>query len=83
MHTRAKAKVGKTEADPAKVNGTFDVDESIAASVFSHVKSVRDSLALACVSRVWRRVAAPEDSWGDCDLLLDGTLSERVTDDRF
>lgn len=64
---------------------TFDVDESVAAVVSSHVMSTRDLLALACVSRVLRKVAASERSWGTCDLEIsaaDGNL-EKLTDDRL
>ena len=45
--------------------------------------STRDRLALACVSRVWRKVATSEESWGTCDLVLDGELGKKITDDRF
>lgn len=64
---------------------TFDVDESVAAVVSSHVMSTRDLLALACVSRVLRKVAASEGSWGTCDLEIsaaDGNL-EKLTNDRL
>jgi hypothetical protein len=81
--TRAKAKFAKIEADIASTNGTFDVDESVAAQVFSHVTNVRDHLALSCVSRVWRKVAASDGAWGTCELVIDAKLGKRLTDDRF
>ena len=62
---------------------SFDVDESVAAAVLARVESPRDRLALACVSRVWRRAAATAGAWGTCDLVLDGELGEKVTDERF
>jgi hypothetical protein len=62
---------------------TLDVDESVAAAVLARVESPRDRLALACVSRVWRRAAATPGAWGTCDLVLDGELGEKVTDERF
>jgi len=62
---------------------TLDVDESVAAAVLARVESPRDRLALACVSRVWRRAAATPGAWGTCDLVLDGELGERLTDERF
>ena len=62
---------------------TLDVDESVAAAVLARVESPRDRLALACVSRVWRRAAATAGAWGTCDLVLDGELGEKVTDERF
>ena len=65
---------------------TLDVDESVAAAVLARVESPRDRLALACVSRVWRRASATAGAWGvwgTCDLVLDGELVEKVTDERF
>ena len=66
-------------------SASFDVDESIAAAVLSHVHDLRDRLALACVSRVWRRVSATTESWGaSLDVLVvDGTLAGRLNDERF
>tara|TARA_B110000977_G_scaffold175235_1_gene229783 strand:+ start:5075 stop:6493 length:1419 start_codon:yes stop_codon:yes gene_type:complete len=77
------ATVTKVEADITSNNGTFDVGESVAAAVFSHVTSTRDRLALSCVSRVWRKVVATEGSWGACDLVIDPELGKRLTNDRF
>ena len=62
---------------------TFDVDESVAAAVFAHVTNARDRLALASVSRVWRNVATTDGCWGTCDLVLDGELGKKITDERF
>ena len=78
----AKSRIAKAKAK-AKVRDTFDVGESVAALVFSHVKSTRDRLALACVSRVWRKVAGSYGSWGTCDLVIDSELGKKITDDRF
>ena len=79
-----RARRDKTCArEVAKANGTFDVDESVAAQVFSHVTNVRDRLALSCVSRVWRKVAASDGAWGTCELVIDAKLGKRLTDDRF
>ena len=62
---------------------TFDVHESVAAAVLARVSCPRDRLALACVSRMWRRAAATAGAWGTCDLVLKGELGEKVTDERF
>ena len=78
----AKSRIVKAKAK-AKVRDTFDVGESVAALVFSHVKSTRDRLALACVSRVWRKVAGSYGSWGTFELVLDGELGKRLTDARL
>jgi hypothetical protein len=79
---RAKAKA-KVQAEVDENKPSFDVDESVAAAVLARVESPRDRLALACVSRVWRRAAATPGAWGTCDLVLDGELGERLTDERF
>lgn len=50
--------LSNTEANIRIANGTFDVNESIAALVFPYVTNIRDRLTLACVSRVWRNVVA-------------------------
>jgi hypothetical protein len=81
--TMANADVATIEADIAGTNGTFDFDESVAAAVFSHVTNTRDRLALACVSRVWKKVAATDGSWGSCDLVIDPELGPLLTCDRF
>ena len=77
------APVPSSLALPHWLSPTFDVDESVATAVLSHVKSTRDRLALACSSRVWRQAAASEGSWGTCDLVIDGNLSVKITDARF
>ena len=77
------APVPSSLALPHWFSSTFDVDESVATAVLSHVKSTRDRLALACSSRVWRKVAASEGSWGTCDLVIDGNLSLKTTDARL
>ena len=63
----------------------FEPGESIAAAVLAHVHDVRDRLALACVSREWRRVAATEGSWGVAhdELVVKGELAKRLTDERL
>ena len=63
----------------------FEPDESIGAAVSAHVHDVRDRLALACVSREWRRVAATEGSWGVAhdELVMKGELAKRLTDERL
>lgn len=63
----------------------FEPDESIGAAVLAHVHDVRDRLALACVSREWRRVAATEGSWGVAhdELVVKGELAKRLTDERL
>ena len=79
-----RARRDKTCArEVAKANGTFDVDESVAAQVFSHVTNVRDRLALSCVSRVWRTVAESDGSRGTCELVIDAKLDRRLTNDHF
>ena len=47
------------------------------------MQAERDRLALACSSRVWRKVAASEGSWGTCDLVIDGNLSVKITEARL
>ena len=77
---KAKAKV-QAEADENKPS--FDVDESVAAAVLEKVTSTRDRVALACVSQVWKNAVTSEGAWGTCDLVLDGELGKRLTDERF
>lgn len=89
MPPRTNAKKAKAEAN-AKIQAeaddtmpSFDVDESVAAAVLAHVSSPRDRLALACVSSVWKNAVTSEGAWGTCDLVLDGELGKRLTDERF
>ena len=77
---KANAEI-QAEADDTKPS--FDVDESVAAAVLSRVSSPRDRLALACVSPVWKNAVTSEGAWGTCDLVLDGELGKRLTDERF
>jgi hypothetical protein len=79
---RAKAKA-KVQAEADENKPSFDVDESVAAAVLEKVTSTRDRLALACVSQVWKNAVTSEGAWGTCDLVLDGELGERLTDERF
>ena len=51
--------------------------------MFSHVTSTRDRLALACVSRVWRKVAASKGAWGTCDVMIDGALGKKIKSARL
>ena len=83
MPSRDKRGTRLRQRRPRGPRPSFDVDESVAAAVLARVESPRDRLALACVSRVWRRVAATPGAWGTCDLVLDGELGENVTDERF
>ena len=95
MPPRTNAKKAKAEANAegkanAKIQAeavdtmpSFDVDESVAAAVLAHVSSPRDRLALACVSSVWKNAVTSEGAWGTCDLVLDGELGKRLTDERF
>jgi len=81
---KAKAKANaevQAEADDTKPS--FDVDESVAAAVLTHVSSPRDRLALAGVSSVWKNAVTSEGAWGTCDLVLDSELGKRLTDERF
>ena len=68
-------------ANTDSIAATFNVDESVAAAVFAHVTDTRDRLALACVSRVWRKVASSEGCWGTHDDLY--IYDEKITDDRL
>ena len=77
---KANAKI-QAEADENKPS--FDVNESVAAAVLARVSSPRDRLALACVSPVWKNAVTSEGAWGTCDLVLDGELGKRLTDERF
>ena len=72
-----------TQVDANDLTPTFDVDESVAAAVFAHVKNTRDRLALATVSRTWRKVATSDGGWGSCDVVLDGELGQKITDERL
>ena len=85
MRASSDAPAASAATDPDAPSASFDVDESIAAAVLSHVHDLRDRLALACVSRVWRRVAATTESWGASldEVVVDGALAGRLTDDRF
>jgi len=90
MPPRVNAKKAKKARARAKTNASVDVEksafdahESVAAAVLAHVSSVRDRLALACVSRAWRKVVTSEGAWGTCDLVLDSELGRRLTDKRF
>ena len=81
---KARARKKKSKRHDANAReATFDVDESVAAAVFAHVTNTRDRLALACSSRVWREVATFDGCWGTCDLVLDGELGEKITDERL
>ena len=83
---RAKAKAkanAKVQAEADENKPSFDVDESVAAAVLEKVTSTRDRLALACVSQVWKNAVTSEGAWGTCDLVLDGELGKRLTDERF
>jgi len=83
---RAKAKAkanAKIQAKADENKPSFDVDESVASAVLAQVSSPRDRLALACVSPVWKNVVTSEAAWGTCDLVLDGELGKRLTDERF
>ena len=77
---KANAEV-QAEADDTKPS--FDVDESVAAALLTHVSSPRDRLALACVTTVWKNAVTSEGAWGTCDLVLDSELGKRLTDERF
>lgn len=85
MRASSDAPAASAATDPDAPSASFDVDESIAAAVLSHVHDLRDRLALACVSRVWRRVAATTGSWSTSldEVVVDGALAGRLTDDRF
>ena len=83
MPSRDKRGTRLRQRRPRGPRPSFDVDESVAAAVLARVESPRDRLALACVSRVWRRAAATPGAWGTCDLVLDGELGMKVTDERF
>jgi|TARA_B110000977_G_scaffold201129_1_gene294300 hypothetical protein len=83
MSNVASGKRRRTTVVGDRTTPTFDVDESVAAAVFAHVTNTRDRLALGCVSRVWRQVATTDGCWGTCDLVLDGELGKKITDERF
>lgn len=85
MRASSDAPAASAATDPDVPSASFDVDESIANAVLSHVHNLRDRLALACVSRVWRRVAATTEAWGASldEVVVDGALAGRLTDDRF
>jgi len=71
-----RARIAGPEMSP-----TLDADASVAAAVLNHVTSLRDRLALACVSKVWRDAAATEG--GVTDVVIEGELAKRLTDERF
>jgi hypothetical protein len=61
---------------------TFDVDESTAALVLQHVDDLRDRMALASTSRVWRDAATAPATCRD-RLVVEGAVAARLTDDRL
>jgi hypothetical protein len=61
---------------------TFDVDESTAALVLQHVDDLRDRMALACTSRVWREAATAPANRRDW-LVVEGPIAARLTDERM
>ena len=68
-----------TFLDIANNNGTFDVGERRGRGLRARHEHPRPS----SVSRVWRKVAASEGSWGACDLVIDSELGPRLTNHRF
>ena len=42
----------------------LEVDESVASLIVAHLPDIRDRLALACVSKVWRSAAGSPGCWG-------------------
>jgi hypothetical protein len=73
-----------TPKPPSPVGHALDVHESVASVVLQRVEAVQDRLALACVSRVWRRVATAPSCWAPHDVLqLEGDLASKLTDDRL
>ena len=58
----------------------LEVDESIASLIVARLPDIRDRLALACVSKVWRLAAGSPGCWGlhNDSLVVEGALAEKL-----
>ena len=58
----------------------LEVDVSIASLIVARLPDIRDRLALACVSKVWRLAAGSPGCWGlhDDSLVVEGALAEKL-----
>ena len=58
----------------------LEVDESVASLIVAHLPDIRDRLALACVSKVWRSAAGSPGCWGlhHDSLVVEGAVAERL-----
>ena len=61
----------------------LEVDESVASLIVAHLPDIRDRLALACVSKVWRSAAGSPGCWGlhHDSLVVEGAVAERLSND--
>ena len=61
----------------------LEVDESIASLIVARLPDIRDRLALACVSKVWRLAAGSPGCWGlhNDSLVVEGALAEKLSID--
>ena len=58
-----------------------EIDESVASLIVAHLPDIRDRLALACVSKVWRSAAGSPGCWGlrHDSLVVEGAVAERLS----
>ena len=58
----------------------LEVDESIASLIVARLPDIRDKLALACVSKVWRLAAGSPGCWAlhNDSLVVEGALAEKL-----
>jgi hypothetical protein len=58
----------------------LEVDVSIASLIVARLPDIRDRLALACVSKVWRLAAGSPGCWGlhNDSLVVEGALAEKL-----
>jgi len=58
----------------------LEVDESIASLIVARLPDIRDRLALACVSKVWRLAAGSPGCWGlhNDSLVVEEALAEKL-----
>ena len=58
----------------------LEVDESIASLIVARLPDIRDRLALACVSKVWRLAAGSPGCWGlhNDSLVVEGALADKL-----
>ena len=73
------------DASMAAQVAPLEVDESVASLIVAHLPDIRDRLALACVSKVWRSAAGSPGCWGlyHDSLVVEGAVAERLSNELF